>query len=794
MKLVFTCILVFFIGSVSIAQNGIIYGNVNNNLNNEPMPFVTVIISGTNIGTITDEAGYYKFETLQPGLYNLEFSFIGYKKKNIFEIQVTNAKPFILNVTLEEDISQLDIVEIKATSTDKTEESPLSLRTIGANEIQRNPGGNRDISKVIQSLPGVTYTASFRNDIIIRGGAPNENRFYLDGIEVPNINHFATQGSSGGPVGMINVDFIREVEFYSGAFPVNYGNALSSVLSFEQRDGRTDKWGGTFTVGSSDVGITAEGPVGERSSVLFSARRSYLQFLFDAIGLPFLPTYNDFQFKQKIKINTKNELTIIGLGAIDQFELNLEDDTSAFQQYILGNLPVQSQWNYVIGGVYKHFRENGYSTIVASRNMLNNRAYKYLNNDESFESNLIFDYTSREIENKFRYEETTNFKGWRLKAGVNYEFAKYSNDTYQLIPIDTSVITIDYLSSLNINKWGVFLQTSKSIFNSRLTLSLGIRADANDYSDEMNNLLQQISPRLSASYKLTDKWSLNFNSGIYYQLPAYTVLGYAEGENNFVNKTNNITYIKCDHLVGGVEYRPNNGLRFTLESFYKGYSGYPFSIRDSVALANLGADFGVIGDEEVTSIGKGRSYGIEFFAQQKLFKNFYGILALTYVTSEFEDKTGTLAPSSWDNKTIISLTAGKKFKGNWEAGIKWRFSGGLPYTPYDADYSSLIYVWDLNQQGVLNFEELNTKRLDPFHQLDIRIDKKWFLQNWNLDVYVDIQNIYNHKTELQPYIVVVKDEDGNAIVDPEEPSRYKVTNLENVSGTILPSIGIIIEI
>ena len=233
-------LLFILINSVSVAQTGIIYGTVNNSLNNEPLPFVTIIISGTNIGTVTDDAGNYKIENLAPGLYNLEFSFIGFKKKNVFEIQVTNAKPYILNIVLEEEISQLETVEIKAPITDKTEESPLSLRTIGSNEIQRNPGGNRDISRVIQSLPGVTYTASFRNDIIIRGGAPNENRFYLDGIEVPNINHFATQGSSGGPVGMINVDFIREVEFYSGAFPVNYGNALSSVFSFEQRDGRTD--------------------------------------------------------------------------------------------------------------------------------------------------------------------------------------------------------------------------------------------------------------------------------------------------------------------------------------------------------------------------------------------------------------------------------------------------------------------------------------------------------------------------------------------------------------------------
>jgi len=794
MKLGLITILIVLISSVSVAQNGIIYGTVRNSLNNEALPFVTILLSGTNTGTITDEAGYYKFENMEPGLYNLEFSFIGFKKKSVFEIQVTNAKPYILDVLLEQDINQLETVEIKVAITDKTEESPLSLRTIGTNEIQRNPGGNRDISKVIQSLPGVSYTASFRNDIIIRGGAPNENRFYLDGIEVPNINHFATQGSSGGPVGMINVDFIREVEFYSGAFPVNYGNALSSVLSFEQRDGRTDKWGGTFTLGSSDVGITAEGPVGEKSSLLFSARRSYLQFLFDAIGLPFLPTYNDFQFKQKIKFNTKNELTIIGLGAIDQFELNLEDDTSALQQYILGTLPVQSQWNYVIGGVYKHYRENGYSTFVMSRNMLDNSAYKYLNNDESIESNLIFDYTSREAENKFRYEETTTIKGWRLKAGVNYEYAKYSNNTYQLIPIDTSVITVDYISNLKLNKWGAFVQTSRSLFNYRLTLSLGLRADANDYSEEMKNLLQQISPRISASYRLTDKWSLNFNTGIYYQLPAYTILGYAEGENNFVNQSNNITYIKCEHLVGGVEFRPNNGLRFTLESFYKRYSGYPFSIRDSLSLANLGADFGVIGDEEVNSIGNGRSYGIEFFAQQKLYKNFYGIIAVTYVTSEFEDKTGTLVASAWDNKTIISLTAGKKFKGNWEAGIKWRFSSGLPYTPYDANYSALIYVWDLNGQGVLDFDQLNAKRLDPFHQLDIRIDKKWFFENWNLDVYVDIQNIYNHKTEFQPYIIVAKDDDGNNLIDPIDPSRYQISTLENISGTVLPSIGIIIEI
>jgi len=775
------------------AQTGKIYGNVSNSINNEPLPFVTIQLAGTQYGTFTDDAGNYSLEDIVPGLYNIEFSFIGFKKQTIFEIQITNAKPVFLDITLQEDANLLDAVEIKDFSSDQTDESPLSLRTIGANEIQRNPGGNRDISRVIQSLPGVTYAPTFRNDIIIRGGAPNENRFYLDGVEVPNINHFATQGSSGGPVGLINVDFIREVDFYSGAFPVNYGNALSSVFSFNQRDGRTDKWGGRFTVGSSDVGLTAEGPLGNKSSVLLSARRSYLQFLFDAIGLPFLPTYNDFQYKQKIKINQKNEITIIGLGAIDQFVLNTEDDTSAIQQYILGNLPSQNQWNYTIGGTYKHYRERGYSTFVLSRNMLNNEAFKYTNNDESNPENLIFNYVSREAENKFRYEETLDVKRFKLKGGVNFELAKYSNNTYQLITVDTNVVTIDYASELSFQKWGAFAQASTSVFNNKLVLSFGVRTDANNYVKEMQNLLNQLSPRLSASFKLTNKWSLNFNTGIYYQLPAYTVLGYTDEENNFVNKQNGITYIQSKHLVAGTEYRPNNYLRFTLEGFYKTYQNYPFSLRDSISLANQGADFGVIGDEPVTSTSNGRSYGVELLAQQKLNRDFYGILAVTYVVSEFEDKSGNFAPSAWDNRTIIALTAGKKFKHNWEAGLKWRFSGGLPYTPYDIAYSTLTYVWDINRQGLLDYNQLNAERIDPYHQLDIRIDKQWFFSKWNLDVYLDIQNVYNFQTELQPLVDVVKDADGNPVINPEDPSRYSVNFLENTNGTLLPSIGIVIE-
>ena len=300
----------------TFAQKGVIKGRIYNDINNEAIPFANVVIQGTTIGTTSDIDGKYRIENLEPGEYNIEVSFVGFKPKVIYEMQVTNVKATEVNVGLESQATEIETVEIVADPFTKKEESPVSMRTIGVSEIQRNPGGNRDISKVIQSLPGVSSTANFRNDIIIRGGAPNENRFYLDGIEVPNINHFATQGSSGGPVGLINVNFIREVDFFSGAFPANRGNALSSVFEFKQRDGNDEKLAVNFTLGSSDLGITLDGPVGEKSTFIFSARRSYLQFLFSALDLPFLPTYNDFQFKYKIKFDNKKPVEFYWFGSV----------------------------------------------------------------------------------------------------------------------------------------------------------------------------------------------------------------------------------------------------------------------------------------------------------------------------------------------------------------------------------------------------------------------------------------------------------------------------------------------
>jgi hypothetical protein len=295
------------------------------------------------------------------------------------------------------------------------------------------------------------------------------------------------------------------------------------------------------------------------------------------------------------------------------------------------------------------------------------------------------------------------------------------------------------------------------------------------------------------SYQINEKVSFNANTGIYYQLPPYTALGYRDRQGSLVNKDNGLKYIRSVHYVAGFQFFPNQFTKLGVEGFLKQYSQYPFSIDDSISLANLGADFGVIGSEAVKSISEGRSYGLEFLVQQKLQKGFYGILAYTFVVSEFQDKNGKYVPSSWDFGHIVSMTGGKKFKRNWEIGMRWRFTGKTPYTPYDVETSSNKEVWDISGFGSLDYNQLNQKRTSVSHGLDVRVDKKYYFDKWGLDLYLDIQNIYNFQTETAPSLNMKRDAQGNAIEDPSKPGYYQPYFIQNQSGTVLPTVGIIAE-
>ena len=785
---------IFIVSTLSAQQNsGVIKGRVFNTKTNEGVPYATVQVWGTTTGAFTDENGNFSLTGIKPGFVELRVTSIGFKPYISGAMMVTNSNHLNIEVPLDESEVSLGEVVVKASPFIRKIETPLSARIIGLDDIERNPGGNRDVFRVLQSFPGVASTPAFRNDVIVRGGGPNENRFYIDNIEIPYLNHFSTQGASGGPASIINVDFVQSVDFLSGAFPASKGNALSSVLNFTFMDGNRDQMKYRATVGASDLGLTLDGPAGENGSILFSVRRSYLQLLFSLFELPFLPAYTDFQLKYKVRLDPKNELTVIGIGAKDDFALNLKANDTDFQRYILDYIPVQEQYSYVFGLVFKHYRDNGFDTWVLSRNYLNNTQYKDINNIMT-DSSRVLDYNSGEGEIKTRYERTIlGEKGLRISYGASFEYAHYRNSTFRRLLFGGVENIIDYDSNLKIGKYGLYGQASRLYLDEKLSLSLGVRADANSYSKVMSNPLTQLSPRFSASYSLTDNFTFNFNTGRYYQLPPYTALGYSRS-GSFINKENNLKYIKSDHIVAGFELIPIENMQVSIEGFYKRYSDYPFSIKDSVPLSSKSVDYGIFGDEELTSASVGRAYGIELLARLKEFKKTNLVMSYTFVRSEFRG-TGSAGwlPSSWDNRHIINLTTTKRFNRNWDVGIKWRFVGGAPYTPYDTDRSSYKAFWDIQGRGYLDYSRYNSLRLNAFHQLDVRIDKQYFFDKWSLMLYADVQNVYNHKADQPPLLIRETDAGKLPVSDPENPLKYKLYYIENESATVLPTIGIIVE-
>ena len=583
-------------------------GTVIDKSSRQPLEFINVMIVGLNKGGVTNAEGKFSIGQVPPGIYRLQASAIGYKTVTTPEY-ILSTRDLHIQIEMEENQTELEGVTVTASPFRRDIESPVSLRIIGLQEIEKSPGANRDISRIVQSYPGVAFSPiGYRNDLIVRGGSPSENRFYLDGVEIPNINHFSTQGASGGPVGILNADLIREVNFYTGAFPTDKGNALSSVLDFKLRDGDMERNSLKATLGASEVSLASNGHLGKKTSYLVSVRQSYLQFLFDMLGLPFLPTFTDAQFKLKTRFDARNELTVLGLGGIDKMKLNTKANNED-NEYILSYLPKIQQETFTLGAVYRHYAGAHVQSVVASHSYLNNRNTKYQQNDESDPDHLMLRLRSTEQNTQLRLENSSSFRNWKVTVGTSLDYSQYSNTTFQKVYTDHAQ-TFDYHTYLGIMRWGLFGTVNYTSIDERFTASLGLRADANNYSAAMKDLSDQLSPRLSLSYQLTEHWSLSGNAGLYYQLPPYTALGFKNNNGLYANKYA-LRYMQVSQGSVGLNWRKGDTFEVSVEGFYKDYDKIPLSVADGIPLTCKGNDYGVIGNELLTSTAQGRSYGAE---------------------------------------------------------------------------------------------------------------------------------------------------------------------------------------
>lgn len=788
-------------------KQGIITGQIKDRTTQEVLIGATVILEGTQLGAQTDAEGKFRITGIPPKSYNLKAQYVGYQPKTIFNIVVTTGNVLSFNIELDADNKSLSEVVVQSRTFGKKTETPLSVQSLTQEEIKSNPGGNFDISRVIQALPGVggsTGGAAFRNDIIIRGGGPGENVFYLDGIEIPVINHFTTQGSTGGPQGILNVSFIEDVTLNSSSFGARYDNALSSVITFKQKDGNSERVQGNARLSASEFGLTLDGPLTKNTTFLASARRSYLQFLFQALDIPIRPNYWDFQYKTTTKINDKTTLTTLGVGAIDEFSFAVPKESTPEKEYNLRSNPIINQWNYTIGSTLKRRINNGVINFALSRNMFENRLDRFEDARFNDESARILKVKSWEIENKIRLDINKYSGKWKYSYGGVAQYVKFNNQGFarvrNAIPgvggLDSiPAINVGLNSNINFFRYGFFGEVNKRMLSDRLNITLGLRADGNTFTNTGNEFWRTLSPRVAASYALTEKFNLNATVGHYYRLPIYTVLGFRDTANNLVNKDNK--YIGVTHYVAGIEFLPTPATRITVEGFYKQYSNYAISAATGVSLANQGTEFGAIGNERTLSTGKGRAYGFEVFFQQKLTKNFFTTMSYTFFYSQFSGADGKYVASAWDNRHLLSAIVGYKFKRGWEVGLKHRFAGGSPFTPFDMNASQSNYL--LTGTGVLDFNQLNTQRLGGFNQTDIRVDKKINFKRVTLDIFFDIQNVLRSKNPAFPNYTFARNADNSGWATTNgQPIATNGSNaipviLPNVNDTFLPTFGFILE-
>ena len=764
-------------------------GTVIDKSSRQPLEFINVMIVGLNKGGVTNAEGKFSIGQVPPGIYRLQASAIGYKTVTTPEY-ILSTRDLHIQIEMEENQTELEGVTVTASPFRRDIESPVSLRIIGLQEIEKSPGANRDISRIVQSYPGVAFSPiGYRNDLIVRGGSPSENRFYLDGVEIPNINHFSTQGASGGPVGILNADLIREVNFYTGAFPTDKGNALSSVLDFKLRDGDMERNSVKATLGASEVSLASNGHLGKKTSYLVSVRQSYLQFLFDMLGLPFLPTFTDAQFKLKTRFDAQNELTVLGLGGIDKMKLNTKADDED-NEYILSYLPKIQQETFTLGAVYRHYAGAHVQSVIASHSYLNNRNTKYRQNDESNPDNLTLRLRSTEQNTQFRLENSSSFRNWKVTVGANLDYSQYSNTTFQKVYTDHAQ-TFDYHTYLDIMRWGLFGTINYTSIDERFTASLGLRADANNYSAAMKDMTDQLSPRLSLSYQLTEHWSLSGNAGLYYQLPPYTALGFKNNNGLYANKYA-LRYMQVSQGSIGINWRKGDTFEVSLEGFYKDYDKIPLSVADGIPLTCKGNDYGVIGNELLTSTAQGRSYGAELLLKWLIAKKLNLASSFTLFKSEYRNnKESEYIASAWDNRFIFNLRGTYNLPRHWSVGMKVSCIGGAPYTPYDADKSSLVTAWNAQGKPYYDYTRYNEERLPAFTQVDIRIDKTFYLKRCMLGFYIDLQNIAGSKLKQADVLMstgVIKNPDA-----PIAEQRYVMKSVKQESGTLLPTLGITFE-
>lgn len=720
-------------------SSGEITGHVREQGTHAPLAGVNVLLVGTNLGAATDADGGFRITSIGPGTYSLRASLIGFTTVVRTDVVVTSGQESQIIVELSETVLDMEEVTVNASYFARPVELATSAHVLSFEEVRRSPGAAEDVSRVMQSLPGVVFSTDLRNDLIVRGGSPTENLTTVDNIEIPNINHFATQGASGGPIGMVNTEFIRGVTFITGGFPAKYGDKLSSVLEVELREGNREQVSGQANVNAAGAGILGEGPLGNGGSWMASLRKSYLDFLlrnFHFAGITIVPDYADIQGKIAVDLDKENKVSIVAIGGIDDVKFaNVDKENLGANPDLSGvDKATNHQYQYLVGGTWKRLWGSAGSTFLTLSNNLN---YYFTDIDDSLGAKT---YRNKSTESEYVLKLDALFQlgahqqiafggGAKLIDVRHGIFIKADTSRWADRTTGTGIFPeLSFDKKLNSYKLWAYAQYTRWLIN-RVSVTPGLRVDYFDYVEQGLS----VSPRLSLRYYLSERTSVNASAGIYYQTPVYLWLSTDD-------RNRRLKPLRADHIIVGIEHLVMDDLRFTVDLYRKEYRHYPVSgYIPSYILVNGGAAAGAFIAGDLRSVGTGFANGVELFLQKKLTENYYGTISYSFSRTRFKAFDLVLRPGNYDYGHVLTLIAGYKVSNTLELSAKWRYTAGGPYTPIDEQASRFF------GREVLDLSRINAVRYPPYHRLDLRADIRFSIAGLEAIAYIDLQNAYNRK-------------------------------------------------
>ena len=716
-------------------SRGIVVGRVVAAIGEAPIAGATVRLRVSTAGTDatpvpvtqTDAEGRFTLRGVPVGIVALEVRALGFAPVVRGDVAVSPARPAEVTIRMRTVERQLETVTVRpeAFPAVPPPQTPVSTQTYSSEEVRRQPGAQEDVLRAVSVAPGVGVTSGARNDLIVRGGAPFENLFVVDNIEVPNINHFGSQGSTGGPLSLINIRFVEQASLSAGGFGARYGDRASSATAITLREGNRERVTGELNLAASQFGAVLEGPIGERASFLANVRQSYLDLLFQAIGVSFIPSYTDATLKAVWRPTTRDAISALVIGA--RGTVSFTND-SADDRLDNARVLAPSQDQYFSGLTWSRLVDRGAVTTTLGRSWT-----RFVTAQRDSLLQPVFENRSTEGETSLRTDVTlTPRAGLDVEAGTIFKYAsalRYDATLVGEVRRDAAGVPqpLRVDTSFTALRNGSYAQLAWQATD-RWRLSGGVRADWYGFLDNAVRL----APRLSASWRADDRTTVTVSGGRYWQAPSPIWLVGDAGNPARVRP------FRADQLVLGATRLVRDDRKVQLEVYAKRYGDYPVRLfRPQAVLSPSGFDdastdipFGL---EPLGSSGTGTAVGVELFAQQKLGRTpFYGQVSASLNRTRFSALDGEDAPGAVDTPALANGVLGWRPNARWERALRVRGASGLPETPF---------VTEGELAGTLDFSRYNTERRSAFFAADVRVDRRFTLAGRQLIAFLDVQNV-----------------------------------------------------